>query len=330
LEWIAENIHLFGGDSTRVTVIGESAGGMSIIHHITAYGGRRGPALFQQAIIQSGGWVPVITKKQQKDTLDQFLGLLNVTSIEDARKLPSEKLIAANAFQAYYSTWASFTYGPVVDGDYVPDFPWRLLLEDKFDHDVSVMIGHNSDEGLLFTSPDSRNSDFFEDSLLAEAPVSLNDADHISNVLYPPIYDGSYGYTDPVQRVALFIGEWALNCNLNYLRRAYKGNTHAYQFSIPPGLHGQDVPYTFYKDGSTLTSILFDIPVSNVTVALAMQDWFTSFAFDGEPRSDLGPDFIQHGPHARLMDIGQETLKMINDSTDNPRCRFWQTVPYLE
>lgn len=35
LEWVQKYIHLFGGDCNQVTVIGESAGGGSIMHQIT-------------------------------------------------------------------------------------------------------------------------------------------------------------------------------------------------------------------------------------------------------------------------------------------------------
>lgn len=35
LKWVQKNIHLFGGDPRKVTVMGDSAGGGSIIHQIT-------------------------------------------------------------------------------------------------------------------------------------------------------------------------------------------------------------------------------------------------------------------------------------------------------
>src|SRR5690606_17630660 len=51
LRWVRDNIAGFGGDPERVTIAGESAGGISVCDHLVAPGSA---GLFSAAIIQSG------------------------------------------------------------------------------------------------------------------------------------------------------------------------------------------------------------------------------------------------------------------------------------
>lgn len=301
------------------------------MHQITAYGGNAGPSPFQQAIIQSPGWIPVIGNEKQEKTLRQFLGILNVSTIEEARQLPTERLIAANAYQvATKAPYGSFIYGPVVDGTFVPETSGQLLLSGNFDHNVNVMAGHNINGGLIFLSPDARNSSWVAGLLKEYYPsIPHNITDYITNVLYPPVYNGSYGYKSPFERADVFISELIFLCNTDYLNRASHNQTYAYQFSIPPGVHGQDVLYTFYTNGSRGVDISTNgISVTNVTVADVMQDYFTSFVQTGSPWSPLGPVFRKHGCRGQLLNIGSDTISPMRDPTNNPRCRFWQTAPY--
>jgi len=56
--WVKENIWRFGGEPDEVTVFGESVGGASILHHITANGGLDDAPPFKRAILQSPAFFP--------------------------------------------------------------------------------------------------------------------------------------------------------------------------------------------------------------------------------------------------------------------------------
>jgi carboxylesterase type B len=323
LEWVQQYIHLFGGDKNRVTVFGESAGGGSIMHQITAYGGLKGKAPFQQAIPQSPGWQQVQSNVQLEDTYRRFLNLTNTTSLAELRALPSEDIIRANAQQIAYDTnWGQFAYGPSVDGNFVPLQPGQLLAQGRFDKDVNVMVGHNANEGPLFTAPSIQSDAALRRQLNIAYPNMPNSSvDHIMNVLYPPVFDGSYPYTSQYARATLIISEGVFTCNTYFLSKAYKNETYSYLFAVPPAFHGLDVSYTYFTGGSAGISPL---GVTNRTVAIALQEFIASFAEDGVPEAPGITKFDMYGENASVLRLNITGIDEIRDSNANARCDWWQ------
>ena len=113
LGWVQKYIHLFGGDSSRVTAMGESAGAGSIIHHITAYGGaqRPGKLPFQQAVLQSASvHNPVQSKLLEEQLFQTFLAAAGVDTLDEARQLPSETLQLANKKVIYNAPFGLYIF----------------------------------------------------------------------------------------------------------------------------------------------------------------------------------------------------------------------------
>jgi carboxylesterase type B len=263
----------------------------------------------------------------QEDIYQKFLNLTNTTSLAELRALPSEDLQLANAQQvAYDSPYGSFTYGPVVDGLFAPLQPSQLLAQGRFDKDVRVMVGHNANEGQLFTPYFLQTEDQLRyqiEEAFANAPKQS--IDYITETLYPPVFDGSLGYTNNLERGRLIIAEGVFTCNTNYLSRAYGNRTYSYLFAIPPAIHGQDIPYTYYEGGATTA---LPTGVQNRTIALALQDFITSFAENGVPDAQGIKQFNMYGEDAKVLELNITGIEEIRDSNANVRCAWWQKALY--
>lgn len=216
---------------------------------------------------------------------------------------------------------------PTVDGDYIKDVLGVAFLSGRFDHSIRAISAHNSNEGFNFTDPAATNSCALATYMHIYFPdASDSVVDFIANELYPPVYNGSQPWTTPFERLNVLISEMMVACNSRYLATGLDDTTYNYQFSVPPGYHMNDIPYTFF-DG-TLNGA-----VTNQTMAADMQRYITAFAATGNPNAfniAAGlPTFPVYGQGATLLNFNTSFINTITDPYDNPRCDWWQKGLFL-
>ncbi|OQU94968.1 hypothetical protein CLAIMM_01243 isoform 2 [Cladophialophora immunda] len=318
LEWIQKYIHLFGGDPDRVTITGESAGGGSIEFQITAYGGLK-PAPFQKAMPQSPGFIPSASTFMQENTTQTFLKMINASSIAEARKVPSDELIRANAMLVASSNWGTFTFGPVVDGSFAPALPGLLLNAGHSAPNISVFNSHCANEGALFTPPYLRTEQDVEAWFRTSYPEAVDSVrQYVLNTLYPPVYDGTQPYTSLLERVYLIISESAFTCNIDYTNKAY-GRSYTYAFDIGPSFHGCDAAYNFYVGQPTNASTGMFAPY-----AQQLQEYQVNFVTRGDPNGPGVPSWPDESGNASSNLLTAKGWSTVPDTTSNPRCAWWQ------
>ena len=151
LEWVRDNIHLFGGDPCNVTIFGESGGGAKVSYLLAM---TRAQGLFHRAIIESGPGVKAVPKDRAAALTAALYAELGIDpgDVTALRAVPAERLVAAAAAAEARQPGAGFDrsgFSPVADGDILPINPWDPAAPATA-LNVPVMIGINKDEMTLF------------------------------------------------------------------------------------------------------------------------------------------------------------------------------------
>ena len=157
LMWVQGNISRFGGDPSRVTIFGQSAGG-DAVGMLAQSPLARG--LFQRGIAESGSTFYLddedfTTLQRAQQAGQSFLAKLGATSIAAARRLDARVLFKT---QGPWTGQGSFK-PRVVTSEEFPGDGHRLYQTHRF-NDTPVLIGWNFDEGSLFVPARTSPSQF--------------------------------------------------------------------------------------------------------------------------------------------------------------------------
>jgi len=300
LQWIKKNIAAFGGDPNKVTIFGESAGGIAV-SQLCASPLAKG--LIQGAISESGGsfgppraaGMPGENMRPlalaEKDGL-AFAVNAGANSLAELRKLPPEKLLASQRGMAW----------PNTDGWVIPSDQYLLYDARKF-NDIPVLIGYNSDEGASFSHESSpkayidgvrKRYGSFADSLIKAYPAGEKSVPKTARDL---ARDAAFGWQTWI---------WA---RLQSQRGSSK--VFIYYFDQHPDFpagsehegfgawHGREVPYVF----GHLNDLPHEQPsATDHVISDAMVTYWTNFAKYGTPNgkgiakwpafSDAHPEYM--------------------------------------
>jgi para-nitrobenzyl esterase len=139
LQWIQRNIASFGGNPRNVTIMGQSAGSMSV-SVLQASPLARG--LFHRAVGMSGSALgtgighPQILSAAEQGGL-QLQTTLKVSSLAAMRQLAADRILSAQG--------ATGRYAPLIDGWLLPEDPAAIFAAGK-QNDVPILLGYTRND----------------------------------------------------------------------------------------------------------------------------------------------------------------------------------------
>ncbi|XP_068785631.1 neuroligin-2 isoform X2 [Struthio camelus] len=322
LRWLQENVAHFGGDPQRITVFGSGAGAACVSLLILSH---HSEGLFQKAIAQSGtaisSWSVNYQPLKYARLLAAKVGCERAdtgAAVECLRRQPFRALVDQDVQPARYHV----AFGPVVDGDVVPDDPEILMQQGEF-LNYDILIGVNQGEGLKFV----------EDSLESEDGISASYFDFtVSNFV-----DNLYGYPEGKdilrETIKFMYTDWADRDNGEMRRKTllalftdhqwvapavataklhaeYQSPVYFYTFyhhcqtdarpEWADAAHGDEIPYVFGVPMVGATDLFpCNFSKNDVMLSAVVMTYWTNFAKTGDPNQPVPQDtkFIHTKPN---------------------------------
>jgi para-nitrobenzyl esterase len=332
LRWVRDNIASFGGDPGKVTIAGESAGGMSVCDHLVAPGSA---GLFRAAIIQSGPCqAQANLATAAKTSLDYAatVGCGNpATAARCLRALPPAKLIRV---PWYYRFGNDSLTGPVTGTAVLPVDPLTAFAQGRAAR-VPVLIGTNHDEFTLFVAMQYLHQ--------ARAHGTPSYSGLLADTYGPDA--GTVGARYPVERYghsvplayAASVTDSAFACVADRIADGLARTTpvYAYEFndrnapapdplrgvSFPVGAsHSLELQYLFNM-GDVAAPDAAQRRLSDQMVA-----YWTRFVTTGSPRAAGQPDWPKLGtdaPPGERMSLQPDGSRVATDFDASHQCAFW-------
>ncbi|KAK9423354.1 putative Acetylcholinesterase [Seiridium unicorne] len=282
LEWIQENIHLFGGDKSRVTIYGISAGGGSVMLHAMANGGVEGTKFFENAMASS----PYLPRQYNYNDdfpthlYDQYVNMTGcqgeLDKLSCLRGRDVDVLQRANIDVTNTGAYGTWSFAPVTDGALIQYTPYSQLLEKKVVNGRNMWTSHNADESSLFV-PNNITTLEALTSFLKVSFSRFDDADIASILEMYPLSEYGKNLENPrfatagdsgptavdvsqfaignQQRAYAIYAEATYQCTSYVLATVYSTDSskssYLHTYTNPPALHGYDV--SAYLDPASLT-----------------------------------------------------------------------------